>query len=138
MASDPMPLDKAVRVDSITGVKASADGQFGLMRYKSGDTETILAFPFDQLIQLMQSLSHAFGQCSRIQKRSHELKHGLKVEWWEIGQAPDGQHLGFSFRMPGGMEMTFLVHRAQAANMRDTLTVSLGLPIATPDGVTRQ
>jgi len=86
----------------------------------------------------MQSLSHAFGQCSRIQKRARDSKHGLKVEWWEIGQAPDGLHIGFSFRMPGGMEMTFLVHRTQAAAMRDTLSVSLGLPISTPEGVTRQ
>jgi hypothetical protein len=126
-------------IDMIAGSKASDDGKYALFQTQASGTTVALAIPEDQLIHLISHASNAAGACQKILQRNPELKTIFPVEWWEFGLTTDKQALVLSFRLPGGMEISFQVHRSQIANMRETLETMEGrLPIQPPPGSLKQ
>ena len=124
----------AVEVDSIIQVATTADGQSALINCKSGDEQLILAFPYEKLGSLMEAISHAFGECSRTQKREHAWKDLLPVHRLDVRHSSVGDMFALSFCMTGGMVMTFPVTRSSATNIRDALSRALGSPPPSDDG----
>jgi hypothetical protein len=109
----------AVVIDKITGSKSSDDGKYALFQTQTSGQTMTLAIPEDQLIHLVTHASNAAGACQKILQRNRELKTIFPVEWWEFGPTPDKQALVLSFRLPGGLEVSFQVHHTQIANMRE-------------------
>lgn len=128
---------EAVPIDGIAGVQASDDGQRALIRVRNAEGEGIFAFSFDTLIPLMQTLSAGFAKCRTAQGLGPETKHVLPLEWWHF-QAVQNDMILLSFRMPGGMEMSFQVHRNVAPQMKDALTAASGGTVEFPPGIQKQ
>ena len=124
----------AINIAEITGVEASSDGKHALIRFRSGEQEAVFAFPFEELLPLMQTLSTAYAQCLRVQNADPTTKHLLPCENCEIAPSPDFTQIIFSFRLPGGMEMSYPVPRHHAEKMRDLMTILMQDPGKFPMG----
>lgn len=86
----------------------------------------IISIPVEQAFGLA---SVALSEAAKAQKDSglgQGQKLALTVDWWEFGSTPDQQTVSLTFRMQGGSELTFQVHRDAALHMRDVLSAMLG------------
>lgn len=116
---------QAVNVTEITGVEVTKDGRYALIRFKSGENEAIFSFPFEQLIPLMQTASTGFAKCLQARDADPSAKHILPCENFTASPSPDFKQMIFSFRLVGGMEMSFQVPREHAGRMREFLTLMM-------------
>jgi len=128
---------QAVNVTEIKGVETTEDGERALIRFTSGEHEAILAFPFEQLIPLMQAASTGFAKCRRAQDVDPKAKHVLPCETLTASPSPDFQHMIFSFQLDGGMEMSYSVPREHAERMREFITIFMQGPGKIPVGKTQ-
>jgi hypothetical protein len=128
----------AIDVRTYEGNSVTQDGSHGLFKFMTSEGEITLAIPHEQLMPTMAGLSHASGQSAQIRNVSKTEKHAFPCEWWEIGFSDDNQHFFLSFRMPGGMEMSFQVHRSRLSQMRETLESMEGKQTIPSDGMTKQ
>jgi hypothetical protein len=128
----------ATLIQTIEGVVVTENGTNALLKLGTVDQELVLAIPADLLMSLMASLSQACGQAARIQNKDQAIKHVFPCDWWEFGFSPDAQSLLLSFRLPGGMEMSFQVHRDRLPQMRETLSAMEGQAPTPPPGTIRQ
>ena len=123
---------EALTIKEIDGVNVSDDGQYALLKLGlTSGTELTLAFPEDMLMPLMQCISHASEKAQKTHRNDPRVKLLLPVEWWEI--APHEDKVIMSFRMTGGMEMSFQIHRDAAMHFRETLSSVLGDKSVIPD-----
>ena len=126
-------------VSRASGSNVTADGMHGLLIFEDTmGTSFTLAVPHDELPPLLAAVSQAGSQSARILQADHAVKNVFPCEWWEFGWSPDNQQVVFSFRMPGGMEMSFEIHRARLPAMREALEVMEGRALSSPDGSVRQ
>lgn len=123
---------QAVNVSEITGVETTEDGQQALLRFKSGENEAIFAFSFEELMPLMQTLSTGFAKCQQAQNLDPSTKHILPCENLAASPSPDFKNMIFSFRLPGGMEMSYAVPREHAAKLRDFMDLMMTKPGEVP------
>jgi hypothetical protein len=123
---------QAINVTEITGVETTEDGRHALIRFKSGEKETLFAFPFNELMPLMQAASTGFTKCLQTRNVDPNFKHILPCESLATSPSPDFKHMVFSFRLIGGMEMSFQVPREHAEKMRDFMTLMMQEPGKAP------
>lgn len=115
---------QAVKVENAS---ASDDGQQVLIGFDVGQESPLnLIIPADQAMNLMSVLSAAAGHAARNRNADPNTKHVFPVDWWEVGAQPDTQMILFSWRLPGGMELSFQIHRDAAARMHEVLGNALG------------
>ena len=123
---------QGINVTEITGVETTEDGKHALIRIKSGENEAIFAFPHEQLMELMQTASTGFTKCLQAQDADPSAKHILPCENFSAEPSPDFNHMIFSFRLVGGMEMSYQVPREHAEKMREFLTIFMQEPGKVP------
>ena len=123
---------QAVNVTEITGVETTEDGRHALIRFKSGEKEAIFAFPFEELIPLMQTASTGFTKCLQARDADPSAKHILPCENFSASPSPDFKQMIFSFRLIGGMEMSYQVPREHAGRMRDFFALMMQEPGKAP------
>lgn len=135
-----MPEILAMPIAAVTGVTVPDNGQVAIIRTTDPSGQEVnIAVPQDQLMNLALVVSQAVSQTQKILQVDRSVKHVIPCEWWEFGAAPDGQNMILSFRMPGGLEMSFQVHKSRATPMIDALSSIAGHPTqAVPPGTTRQ
>jgi len=112
---------------TVTDVEASSvpdDANHALVRVATPQGPLTLVIPAEQIQSLMQLLSTAGGQIAKKRQQNPNVKWVASVEWWEFGTHSD--QLVLAFRMPGGAEQAFQVHRDQAVQMRDVLSAIVG------------
>ena len=119
---------QAINVNEITGVEVSEDGRTALIRFKSGEHEAIFAFPFEQLIPLMQTTSTGFSKCLQAQQLDPNVKHYLPLENFAASPSSDFNHMIFSFRLEGGMEMSYRIPKEHAKRISEFLTAFMQGP----------
>ncbi len=89
-----------------------------------------LNIPAGQLTKLMSLTSKAYGAL----QSDPNLKHIFPTTWWDVGGHPDGENVVLSFKLKGGSELSFQIHKDAAQNMRDALDVVLGNAPVSPGG----
>jgi hypothetical protein len=130
---------EAIVVSRASGSNVTADGMHGLLIFEDSiGAPLTLAVPHEELPPLMVAVSQASSQSARILHADRAAKNVFTCEWFEFGWSPDNQKVILSFRMPGGMEMSFEVHRDRVQTMREALEVMEGRASSPPDGSTRQ
>jgi len=123
---------QAVNITEITGIETTDSGSHALIRFKSGENEATFAFPFELLMPLMESLSTGFAKCEGAKNLDPETKHILPCDNFLISPSPDFAHMVFSFRLPGGMEMSYQVPRTHAGKLRDFMEMLMQEPGKVP------
>lgn len=57
------------------------------------------------------------------------MKFAMPCEAWAIGKDKgESSHLVLTFRLPGGAELSFRMHSADARHMTEVLSLVTGLP----------
>ncbi|MFD1561327.1 hypothetical protein ACFSHT_37745 [Paraburkholderia silviterrae] len=123
-----MSTSTSLAIDSLRGFELSADGQYLMV---NGNQPDSVALHCSVMHELLAALSNAIGCSERIRHKAASVKFAMPCEAWEVGRESGAvQHLVMSFRLPGGAELSFRLHPAQAAHMTEVLTLATGL--ATP------
>jgi hypothetical protein len=128
----------AATVSAVTGVATSSDGGHGLFRLQMGGEDMTLAFPFELLTPLMQSVSAAFADCARIRGGRPNALHVLRADKVDVGTSSDGQRVIFSFHVAGGMPMAFELPRDAALKMLEAVARGKSDSSAPPSGLTKE
>ncbi len=76
--------------------------------------------------ELLSALVTVLGQSARRRTGDNTLVKVLPVDWWEINPSPDKTSVLFSFRMTGGMEVTFGLPTDASQRLSEGLQAVLG------------
>jgi hypothetical protein len=129
-----MSSSRALAIDSLRGFELTADGQYLMLNSNQPDS---VALHCSVMHELLAALSNAIGRSERIRHKAASVKFAMPCEAWEIGRESGAvEHLVVSFRLPGGAELSFRLHPAQAAHMTEVLSLVTGLAtVRRPGGV---
>jgi hypothetical protein len=132
-----MSSSTALAIDSLSGFELTEDGQYLMVNSNQPDA---VAVHCSVMHELLAALSNAIGRSERIRQKTASVKFAMPCEAWEVGrESGDVQHLVMSFRLPGGAELSFRLHPAQAAHMTEVLSLATGLAtVRRPGGVSMQ
>lgn len=120
-----MSSPKALAIDSLNGFELTADGEYLMLSSNQPDS---IALHCSVMHELLAALSNAIGRSERIRQKTASVKFTMPCEAWEIGRESGAvEHLVVSFRLPGGAELSFRLHPAQAAHMTEVLSLVTGL-----------
>ncbi|MBB3258568.1 hypothetical protein F4827_003436 [Paraburkholderia bannensis] len=120
-----MSTSTSLAIDSLRGFELTADGQYLMV---NGNQPDSVALHCSVLHEMLAALSNAIGRSERIRHKTASVKFAMPCEGWEVGRENGAvQHLVVSFRLPGGAELSFRLHPAQAAHMTEVLSLATGL-----------
>lgn len=115
----------ALAINSLNGFELTEDGQYLLLNNNPSGN---VALHFSVLHELLAAVANAIGWSERIRNKKKSVKFAMPCEGWEIGKdAGESGNLVFTFRLPGGAELAFRVHRSQAVHMTEALALATGL-----------
>jgi hypothetical protein len=132
-----MSSPTALAIDSLSGFELTEDGQYLMVNSNQPDA---VALHCSVMHELLAALSNAIGRSERIRQKTTSVKFAMPCEAWEVGRESGSvEHLIMSFRLPGGAELSFRLHPAQAAHMTEVLSLATGLAtVRRPGGVSMQ
>jgi hypothetical protein len=114
-----------IAIDSLHGFELTEDGQYLLLKSNQPDR---IALHCSVLHELLAALSNAIGASERIRHKKKNVTFAMPCEAWSLGKDAGGApYLIFTFRLPGGAELSFQIHRSQASHMTEVLAVATGL-----------
>jgi hypothetical protein len=120
-----MSLPLAFAIDSLHGFELTEDGQYLMLK---GNRSDRIAVHCSVMHELLAALSNAIGSSERIRRKRNSVKFAMPCEAWALGKdAGGGPYLIFTFRLPGGAELSFQMHRSQAAHKTQVLALATGL-----------
>jgi hypothetical protein len=115
----------ALAIDSLHGFELTEDGQYLMLSSNQPDR---IALHCSIMHELLAALSNAIGSSERIRHKKKSVKFAMPCEAWALGKDAGGApYLIFTFRLPGGAELSFQMHRSQAAHMTEVLALATGL-----------
>jgi hypothetical protein len=114
----------AFAIDSFHGFELTEDGQYLILKSNRSDR---IALHCSVMHELLAALSNAIGSSERIRHKKKSVKFAMPCEAWALGKDAGGApYLIFTFRLPGGAELSFQLHRSQAAHMTEVLALATG------------
>ncbi len=114
----------AFAIDSLHGFELTEDGQYLLLKSNQPDR---IALHCSVMHELLAALSNAIGSSERIRHNKKSRKFAMPCEAWALGKDAGGKpYFIFTFRLPGGAELSFQMHRSQAAHMTEVLALATG------------
>ena len=114
----------AVAIDSLHGFELTEDGQYLMLKSNQPDR---IALHCSVMHELLAALSNAIGSSERIRHKKKNVTFAMPCEAWSLGKDAGGApYLIFTFRLPGGAELSFQMHRSQAAHMTEVLALVTG------------
>jgi hypothetical protein len=115
----------AFAIDSLHGFELTDDGQYLMVK---GNRSDRIALHCSVMHELLAALSNAIGSSERIRHKKKSMKFAMPCEAWALGRDAGGApYLIFTFRLAGGAELSFQLHRSQAAHMTEVLALATGL-----------
>ncbi|MFL9996374.1 hypothetical protein PQR34_35595 [Paraburkholderia sediminicola] len=115
----------ALEIHSLNSFELTADGQYLMFK---GNQPEVIALHYSVMHELLAALSHAIGWSQRVRRKKDDMNFAMPCEAWAIGGDKDeSSHLVLTFRLPGGAELSFRMHRAEARHMTEVLSLVTGL-----------
>lgn len=117
----PSPV---VAINSLHGFELTEDGQYLMLKSNQPDR---IALHCSVMHELLAALSNAIGSSERIRHKKRNMTFAMPCESWALGKDAGGApYLIFTFRLPGGAELSFQLHRSQAVHMTEVLALATG------------
>lgn len=110
----------AVEFKAFVNGSHTADGSHALLKFLAEQGEFTLALPDDQLGKLMAAISNIAAQNAKIKTGDKAQKHAFPCTVWNFDVDADKNPL-LSFRVAGGMEMSFQISKSSLPLMREAL-----------------
>jgi hypothetical protein len=115
----------ALKIHSLNSFELTADGQYLMCK---GNPPEVIALHYSVMHELMAAISNAIGWSQRVRQKRDDVKFAMPCEAWAIGgDKGESSHLVLSFRLPGGAELSFRMHRTDARRMTEVLSLVTGL-----------
>jgi hypothetical protein len=114
----------AVEFKELTGSSHSDDGSHGLFKFMTEQGEFTVALPAAQLPRVMANVSDISAKIGRMQSKNARQALAFPCTIWDFTGEPNTETFSMSFRIPGGMEMTFQLSKKQISLMKDALTAA--------------
>ncbi|WP_434112293.1 hypothetical protein [Paraburkholderia caffeinilytica] len=115
----------ALEIHSLNSFELTADGQYLMFK---GNQPEVIALHYSVMHELLAALSNAIGWSQRVRRKKDDMKFAMPCEAWAIGgDKNESSHLVLTFRLPGGAELSFRMHRAEARHMTEVLSLVTGL-----------
>jgi hypothetical protein len=119
----------AFAINSVRDFELTEDGQYLTLKCNGSDR---IDLHCSVMHELLAALSNAIGSSERIRHKKKNVKFAMPCEAWALGKDAGGApYLIFTFRLPGGAELSFQLHRSQAAHLTEVLALATGF--ARPD-----
>ena len=119
----------AFAINSVRDFELTEDGQYLTLKCNGADR---IDLHCSVMHELLAALSNAIGSSERIRHKKKNVKFAMPCEAWALGKDAGGApYLIFTFRLPGGAELSFQLHRSQAAHLTEVLALATGF--ARPD-----
>ncbi|MEW6345441.1 MAG: hypothetical protein AB1704_32740 [Pseudomonadota bacterium] len=115
----------AVAIHSLHSFELTGDGQYLMVKGNQPDS---IALHYSVMHELLAAISNAIGWSARVRQQSDDVKFAMPCEAWAVGKDKgESSHLLLSFRLPGGAELSFRMHRAEVRHMTEVLSLVTGL-----------
>lgn len=119
--SPPVSLE----IHSLNSFELTGDGQYLMLK---GNQPESIALHYSVMHELLAAISNAIGWSQRVRQKQDDVKFAMPCEAWAIGKDKgESSHLVLTFRLPGGAELSFRMHRADARHMTEVLSLVTGL-----------
>jgi len=113
----------AVEFKELLSSSSTPDGTHGLFKFKTEQGDFTIALPNSQLPKIMAALSDVSSKNARVQTGNQRQVMAFPCNIWDFAQGANDT-VNMTFRMPGGMEMTFQLGKKQVPLMKDALTAA--------------
>jgi hypothetical protein len=115
----------AVAIHSLHSFELTGDGQYLMVKGNQPDS---IALHYSVMHELLAAISNAIGWSARVRQQTDDVKFAMPCEAWAVGKDKgESSHLLLSFRLPGGAELSFRMHRAEVRHMTEVLSLVTGL-----------
>lgn len=115
----------ALEIHSLNSFELTGDGQYLMLK---GNQPESIALHYSVMHELLAAISNAIGWSQRVRQKQDDVKFAMPCEAWAIGKDKgESSHLVLTFRLPGGAELSFRMHRADARHMTEVLSLVTGL-----------
>lgn len=137
-----MPRATAYASADVNRISITEDGELAILWFapraiepsRGPAPEVPIAIPTTALLDLVALISGALGESKKRREKNPAAKHAWPVDWWEIRSFKDNSGVIFSFRLPGGLELSFQIQRKAAERYLEGLESTLrGINPVPPD-----
>jgi hypothetical protein len=118
-------MSTALSIDSLHAFELTEDGVYLLVNTNQSDR---IALHCSVMHELLAALSTAIGRSERIRHKNQGIKFAMPCEAWEVGADITTSAVVFTFRLPGGAELSFQLGHDQAARIGDILALMSRAP----------
>lgn len=124
------PEINAVEFSELLSATHTGNGSHALFKFQTVQGEFTIAIPQGQLPRVMAAASDAHTKNTRAQTGNKRHTTALPCSIWDFAGETGGDNFSMTFRIPGGMEMTFSLSKKQIPLMIDALNAAQsGTPI---------
>ena len=118
----------AIGTTSITGMMVTDDGAHMLLKVAKPDgQEIIVAFPKNQLANLIDMSALATEKSAEIQKEDLSIRDIHSTTWWELSRSVDSGLIVLSLTFGSGGRLHFSLPGTMPEALFETLGTMLGL-----------
>ncbi|MBU6235763.1 MAG: hypothetical protein KGQ41_07955, partial [Alphaproteobacteria bacterium] len=110
----------AVEFKTFINGSHTADGSHGLFKFSTDQGEFTVAIPDDQLGKLMAVVSNIAAANAKIKSGNKAQKHAFQTAFWNF-DLDEAKTPTLTFKVAGGMEMSFQVGKSNLPLMREAL-----------------
>jgi hypothetical protein len=115
----------SLAINSLHSFELTGDGQYLVL---TGNQPDSIALHYSVMHELLAAISNAIGWSARVRQRKDDVKFAMPCEAWAIGKdKSEATHLLLTFRLPGGAELSFRMHRGDVRHMTEVLSLVTGL-----------
>jgi hypothetical protein len=115
----------ALAIHSLHSFELTGDGQYLMLKGNQPDS---IALHYTVMHELLAAISNAIGWSERVRQKKDDVKFAMPCEAWAVGKDKgEASDLLLTFRLPGGAELSFRMHRADARHMTEVLSLVTGL-----------
>lgn len=119
----------AAEFKSFIGASNTQNGSHGLFRFATNEGEFTLALPDTELPRLMAALSDTAAKNAKAKSGGKIApKTVMPCTLWDFALDGPGENLILSFRVPGGMELSFSIPRTRTDLLIENLAALAPLP----------
>lgn len=124
------PEINAVEFTELLSTSHTGNGSHGLFKFQTVQGEFTVAIPQGQLPRLLAATSDSYNKNNRVITGDKRQTSALPCSIWDFAGDANNDQFSMTFRIPGGMEMTFALSKKQIPLMIDALKAAeSGTPI---------